>query len=113
MAASSASSPDDHTPLSPWERQVLAEIEDDLLVSDPRLARAIGRRDPLPAPRWWPISVRSAVLLLVAQVVLIVAAAVTPASRWPLLGLITAVVVVPWILLCASEQADGPARPGR
>lgn len=111
--SSSASSPDDHTPLSPWERQVLAQIEDDLLDSDPRLARAIGRRDSLSAPQWRPISVRSAVLLLVAQVVLIVAAAFTPASCWPLLGLITAVVVVPWILLCASEQAGRPVRPDR
>jgi Protein of unknown function (DUF3040) len=106
MATSSAPGPDDRAALSSWERRVLAQIENDLAAGDPRLARAIGRGGSLPTPWWWPISVRSTVLLLVALGVLIVAAAVTPASWWPLLGLITVVVVVPWILLCVSESAD-------
>jgi hypothetical protein len=43
------------------------------------------------------------VLLLL---VLVVTSVLVPASRWPVLGVITTVVVVPWILLCVSEQRE-------
>ena len=85
------------------ERRILADVENDLAASDPHLAKELGRRSPLPTPGVWPLSVRCMVLLLL---VLVVTSVLVPASRWPVLGVITTVVVVPWILLCVSEQRE-------
>jgi hypothetical protein len=104
MAMPSGSESDGRDALSPWERRVLAGIEDDLATSDPRLAQMIGRRGSLTTPGWWPLSVRCTGLLLVALLVLVVASVLVPASGWLILGLITTVVVVPWIVLCMSDQ---------
>jgi hypothetical protein len=100
MATSSAS---DANALSCRERRVLADIENDLAASDPRGADEMGRRSSLPTRRWWPLSARCTVLLLL---VLLVASVLVPASRWPALGVIKTVVVLSWILLCASEQRE-------
>ena len=104
MATPLGSEPDGRDALSPWERRVLAGIEDDLATSDPGLAQKIGHCGSLRAPAWWPLSARCAVLLPVALLVLVVASVLVPASGWLVLGLITLVVVVPWILLCIFDQ---------
>jgi Protein of unknown function (DUF3040) len=102
MSASSASGPGDGA-LSARERQILAEIEQDLDATDPRLAHRLAR--PIRRKRtvrWWPISLRCTILLVVVLVVL--AGATLFAPSWTVLGLITGVVVVPWLLLCVADR---------
>jgi Flp pilus assembly protein TadB len=103
MTASSNPGPDDNDALSAWERQALERIEDDLTASDPRLAHRFRRRGPRTA-RWWPLSLRSTALLFVALLFLVVAGALLPSSWWAFLGLITTLVIIPWILLAAVER---------
>jgi hypothetical protein len=43
-------------------------------------------------------------LLVAGLIVLVVAGALLPDSAWAALAAITAVVVVPWLLLCATER---------
>jgi hypothetical protein len=45
-------------------------------------------------------------LVLLVLLVLVVASVLVPAWRWAALGVIKTVVVVPGILLCASEQRE-------
>jgi hypothetical protein len=106
MTASSDPGPHDRDDLSAWERQVLARIEHDLSASDPDLARVMTTRRTTRsgAARWWPLSVRCTVLLFVVILLLVVAGVFVPASWWAVLGVITAVVVIPWLLLCATER---------
>jgi Flp pilus assembly protein TadB len=107
MSTPSSPGPEDRDKrdaLSPWERRVLEGIEHDLAASDPRLAHELGRRAPKAGRRWGPFSARSIGLLLVALVVLVVAGALLPASWWAVLGLVTLLVVVPWLLFAASER---------
>jgi hypothetical protein len=102
MAASSAPGPGDDA-LSAREKEILAGIESDLAIADPRFAQRLAR--PLhgrPPVRWWPLSLRCSLLLIVVLVVLAAATVLVPS--WALLGLITTLVVVPWILLCAVER---------
>jgi hypothetical protein len=101
LASSAGPEPDGRDGLSPWERRVLAGIAADLAASDPRLVQKIGRRGSPATTGWWPLSVRCTGLLLAALCVLVGASVLVPASGW--LGLITAAVVVPWILLCLSD----------
>jgi hypothetical protein len=100
MATSSAS---DANALSCRERRVLADIENDLAASDPRGADEMGRRSSLPTPRWWPLSARCTVLLLL---VLLVASVLVPASRWPALGVIKTVVVLPGSCYARPSNAN-------
>ncbi|WP_219419645.1 DUF3040 domain-containing protein [Pseudonocardia nigra] len=104
MASSSAPGPDEPAELSSWERRILAGIEEDLTSDDPRFVQAMRRHRTRRAPDWWPVSLRCTVLLVAGLVVLVVAATLVPASWWGLLGLITTVVLVPWILFCATEK---------
>jgi hypothetical protein len=94
----------DRDPLSPWERQVLDRIEGDLTDSDPDFARRMAHRVDLGtvAPT---LALRWLVLLVGALIVVVVAATLLPASGWAVLGLITTVMVLPWMLLCASATA--------
>ena len=104
MNASSNSGPDDRDALSPWERQVLAGIEHDLAASDPGLADRLNRRAAVRAQRWWPLSGPSTCLLVVALTVLVLVGALLPASAWAVLGVVTTLVVIPWLLLAATEK---------
>lgn len=104
MTTSSNHGPNDRDPLSPWERQVLAGIENDLTLSDPRLADEMSRRPSRRARRWWPLSGPSTGLLVVALIVLVPVGALLPASAWAVLGVVTTMVVVPWLLLAATER---------
>ena len=104
MSRSSNSGPDDRDALSPWERQVLAGIEHDLAASDPGLADRLNRRAAVRAQRWWPLSGPSTCLLVVALTVLVLVGALLPASAWAVLGVVTTLVVIPWLLLAATER---------
>jgi hypothetical protein len=105
MTASSTPGHDDHDALSEWERRALAGIERDLAASDPRLVRRLSRlRRNRPAPRWWPLSLPTTGLLLVGLLVLVVVGSLLPASWWAVLGLVTTLVVVPWLLLAVTEK---------
>jgi hypothetical protein len=104
MATSPIPGPDDSSPLSARERQVLEGIEVDLAASDPHLAREMARRAGHGPVGWWPMSARCTVLLVLAQLVLVVASVLVPASWWAVLVLVTTLVVVPWFLLCALEK---------
>ena len=101
MSASSASGPGDGA-LSARERQILAAIEQDLDATDPRLAQKLSRPMRKRTARWWPISLRCTLLLVVVLVVL--AGATVFAPSWTVLALITGVVVVPWLLLCVADR---------
>ena len=105
MTASSTPGHDDHDALSERERRVLAGIERDLAASDPRLVVEFTRRRRYrPAPRWWPLSGPSTGLLLVGLLVLVLVGALLPASWWAVLGLVTTLVVVPWLLLAVTDK---------
>ncbi len=51
-----------------------------------------------------PVSPKQDGLLTVALVTLVVAAVLMPASWWAVLGLLTTLVVIPWMLLRAIER---------
>jgi hypothetical protein len=104
MSTSSNPDPHEHDALSPWERQVLAGIESDLSTSDPGLADEMSGRVLVRAQRWWPLSIPSTGLLIVALTVLVLVGALLPASAWAVLGVVTTLVVVPWLLLAATER---------
>jgi hypothetical protein len=105
MTTSSTPGHDDHDALSDWERRALAGIERELAASDPRLVAKLARpRRYRPAPRWWPLPVHTTGALLVGLLVLVVAGALLPASWWAVLGLVTALVIVPWLLFAATEK---------
>jgi hypothetical protein len=103
MGRASNPSFDDHEALSPGERKVLAGIEDDLTVNDPRLADELCRLGSGRVRLWWPLSARSSGLLVVALPLLAVVGALLPAW-WVVLGAAVALVVVPWLLLAAMEE---------
>jgi hypothetical protein len=105
MTASSTPGHDDHDALSEWERRILAGIERELAASDPRLVRELTRRRRYrSAPRWWPLSVPATGLLIVGLLFLVIVGALLPASAWAILGVVTTLVVVPWLLLAALER---------
>lgn len=105
MTASSTPGHDDHDALSEWERRVLAGIERDLAASDPRLVQKLSSRERYRSmPRWWPLSVPATGLLVVGLLVLVLAGALLPASGWAVLGLVTTLVVVPWLLFAVTEK---------
>jgi hypothetical protein len=104
MTRSSDPGPDHRGALTPWERRILAEIEDDLTTGDPRLAREMRSRRTRSAVRWWPVSGLCTALLVVALLVLVLAGTLLRTSSWAVLALVTTLVVVPWLLLAATEK---------
>jgi hypothetical protein len=104
MSTSSNPGPHEHDALSPWERQALAGIEHDLSLSDPGFADEMSGRAQTRAQRWWPLSAPVMSLLVVALTVLALVGALLPASAWAVLGVVTTLVVVPWLLLAATER---------
>jgi hypothetical protein len=103
MGAASNPSFDGHEALSPWERKVLAGIEDDLTANDPRLADALCRLGSGRVRLWWPISAKAGGLLVVVLSLLAVVGALLPAW-WVVLVVAVALVVVPWLVLAAMKE---------
>lgn len=96
MPASYASGPDDTPPLSPREKRILAEIEDDLRNSDPeftmRVAATATRLGRPRAADGYGTAAASILLLLVLSAVL-------PPSGRAVLWLVLTLGVLPWLLL--------------
>ena len=106
MAASYTPGPDESGGLSAGEQKVLAAIEYDLFVADPTLARHLECAD-------WPragirlrATVRHVALLIIALIILIIAATAVPGDWWGALGLLTTLLLVPWILLFPGGQPN-------
>ena len=104
MAASSTSGPDGPRGLSAREKKIPAEIEYDLLVADPTLARHLECAH-------WPRTgsqrravARHRALLIPALIILITAATAVPSGWWGALGVLTAVLLVSWILLFPTDH---------
>jgi DUF3040 family protein len=104
MTTSSNPGPDDHDALSPRERQVLDGIEHDLTASDPHLARELRNRGRGSMSRWWPLSAPSTGVLVLCLLVLVLVGTLLPASAWAVLGIVTTLVVLPWLLLATTEK---------
>jgi hypothetical protein len=107
MAASyTTPGPDESGGLSAREQKALAAIEHDLFVADPTLARHLECAD-------WPragirlrAAVRHVALLITALIILIIVATAVPADWWSALVLLTTLLLVPWILLFASDHPN-------
>ena len=110
MAAPHPPASDEPGGLSAREQKILAAIEYDLLVADPTFARHLECAHWPRAGTRLRTAARHGVLLIIALIILIVAAAVMPPSWWHVLGLLTALLLVPWILLFPS---DHPTRTDR
>ena len=106
MAASYTSGPDEPGGLSAREKKILAEIEYDLLVADPTLARHLECARWTRAGRQWRAAGRHGALLVVALIILMITAAAVPPSWWGALGLLATLLLVPWILLFPSGHPD-------
>lgn len=92
-------------PLSPREQRILDRIENELGEQDPALAATLA--DPPPGFSFWqrsPVSPPHAGLLVLALLTLIVlhplALTFGPAG----LGVLTAALIVPWVLSVARAQ---------
>lgn len=101
-------------PLSPREQRILAGIERDLGQEDPALATTFATtRTPSSAVRrevrrWFPLSLVDTGLLVLILVVLVAAYPAGVELGLPWVGLLTAVLVVPWLLRTARS---GPSAP--
>ena len=103
MAASSIPGPDDPVGLSPYERKILAGIENEISTTDPTLAR--GLADAHPGGTKLRAVAHHGALLVAALVVLMAAATVLPTHLNGLLALLTTLLLVPWILLFPTNLA--------
>jgi hypothetical protein len=64
-----------------------------------------GREDLLLSGGELRAAIRHGTLLIIAIVILIVATAVLPSDSWIVLGLLTTVLLVPWILLFPANRS--------
>ena len=105
MAASNISGPDEPGQLSAHEKKILEGIKDDIVTADPSLARQMTRAAwPKAGTRWW-LAVRHGAFLIAALIILVIAAAVLPPTWWGVLGLLTTLLLVPWILLFPTNRS--------
>lgn len=100
-------------PLSPREQRILAGIENRLGESDPALTAAFARARLRSAFwQWYPLSARHTWLLIVALLTLIalspLALHLGPAG----VGVLTALLIVPWLVSAARVgRRDGDDAP--
>jgi len=106
MAASSTSGPDGPRELSAREKKILAEIENELLVADPNLARHLECAHWPRAESQRRAVARHRALLIPALIILITAATAVPSGWWGALGVLTAVLLVFWILLFPTDHPN-------
>ncbi|MDN5859790.1 MAG: DUF3040 domain-containing protein [Pseudonocardia sp.] len=98
------SGPDEPSSLSPREREILAGIENDLTATDPALARRLVRR--LAASKDSTVPFSKAGTVIVGLLAFVVAIVLVPPGMWLLLVVLTALGVVPWLLLRKIERQD-------
>ena len=106
MAASSTSGPDGPRKLSAREKKILAEIENEFLVADPTLARHLECAHWPRAESQRRAVARHRALLIPALIILITAATAVPSGWWGALGVLTAVLLVSWILLFPTDPPN-------
>ncbi len=100
--------------LRPDEQRILASVEDQLSRDDPALADLFVRHPPPAAgrERWWSSALVGLLVVVLIGLVLVypLAALHGPAA----VGLLTAVLIVPWMAACTWALARGPtSQPGR
>ena len=106
MATPDVPRPDEPDGLSGRERKILAAIEKEMFTTDHTLARDLtGAQRLRHRSRVWA-ALRHGVLLVVALIILIVAAVMMPTSWWHVLGLLTALLLIPWILLFPTDHPN-------
>jgi Flp pilus assembly protein TadB len=105
MSASHPRDPEEPGELSSREKKILAAIEQEIQTTDPTLARHMARRKRLKTRTPLRAAVRHGTLLIIALVILIVATAVLPPDSWIIMGLLTTVLLVPWILLFPAGRS--------
>ena len=112
MPPPSAPDPREPRALSARERAILDRIEHDLDASAPELAREMARPlQPSSGPRTAPPRGLVEGGFLVVSVFLVLAAAgLVPGVVWALLGVVGAMVVVPWLMLRAFEKLERSER---
>ena len=103
MAASYTPGPNDPGGLSPYERKILAGIEDEIHTTDPTLARRLANAGR--SGTKLRAVARHGALLVAALVVLMVSAVVLPTHLMGLLALLTSLLLVPWILLFPKDHS--------
>jgi Flp pilus assembly protein TadB len=104
MSASYPCGPDEPGRLSSREKKILATIEQEIHATDPTLARHMTHRKPPKTRTPLRAAARHGTLLITALVILIIAAAVLPPGSGAALGLLTAVLLIPWILLFPTNR---------
>jgi hypothetical protein len=104
MPTPSASGPDETPPLSERERAILAEIEQDLTVDAPALARAMSR--PMTTTIPVPHGVVQIGVLVAALLLVLAVTGLIPAVVWALIAVFAAMVLVPWLMLRTFERFD-------
>lgn len=98
--------PDDAHALTRRERALLDGIEADLAEADPALARELATRGPPVFGARLPISVRQFLVLIGIMVVLSGATLLPQSVWWPVLPLLTLLLVLPWAVYCARHPAN-------
>jgi Protein of unknown function (DUF3040) len=99
MTAPFASPPDRPDPLSSQERRILADIEDELRIAMPDLARSSDVEGWIPIRIGLPYSLSPRVQLACTLAILAFAVLLEPASALALVSLLFMMFGVPWILL--------------
>lgn len=111
MPTPPASGPDRPPALSARERAILAGIEADLDSDAPDLARAMSQAMPVTSTATVPRGLVQATLLVGALFVVLAVTGLVPPVVWALLAALSAMVLVPWVMLRAFERFDpGPER---
>jgi Protein of unknown function (DUF3040) len=101
-------------PLSPREQQILAGIEQSLGEKDPALANTFAKARLPSSPahqgvmRWFPLSLVHTGMLVLILTVLVAAHPVAVELGRPWLGLLTALLIVPWLLSAAGTDISTP-----
>jgi hypothetical protein len=109
MPPPSAPDPQEPRALSAHERAILDRIEHDLDADAPDLAREMAR--PITATAPLPRGLVEGGFLVVSLFLVLAAAGLVPGVVWALLGVVGAMVVVPWVMLRAFEKLERAERP--
>ena len=95
-------------PLSAHEQRILAGVEEELREKDPELADLFTRCPPPTARRGYPVSPAGLGLLVVVLLALVLVHPLAPAWGAAGVGLATAALVVPWIVV--APRVGAPQR---
>ena len=100
-------------PLSAHEQRILAGVEEELREKDPELADLFTRCPPPTARHGYPVSPAGLGLLVVVLLALVLVHPLAAAWGAAGVGLATAVLVVPWIVVAPRVGARPQREPDR